>query len=710
MEFLAKSFKKGSKRCGDTLVEHTNELVNQLKLLVSLYKLPVNVQELSYVCRLHDLGKINSKFQKKIAEANKGKQVFMEEDEIPHPVFSASMVDHNVLIDNDEFKAVEAAVLYHHGLRNLYTVSYSNLSKQIAELPIKIFDFSKVNLIQPSLSVPTLSLKKLPSYREPWYEQYIILLGLLHRLDYAASGHYAVEEPPENVVSHINKYFVSNGYSYNDMQLFLKRNRDKNVILSAQTGMGKTEGALNWINDKKGFLVLPIRTAINEQYKRILNNYVDTPKGVGILHSTARGVLKNNDVDQEYYKEYRNLSSPLTVSTADQVLKFSIHSYGWETVLATLAYSHVVIDEIQAYDPSILGYILSSIKDIQKAGGKTLIMSGTIYPFVKDTMMSMGIEGVTSKDYIDEKLNSRHSIKIHRSSLKVSSFVKDVKDKKTLVIVNTVKKAQELYRKLPCGVEAHLLTSKFILKDRERLEKEIMNCTGPSLWICTQVVEASLDIDFDVLYTEMGDLASLFQRMGRVYRRRNYLGNGYNVHVFVGSDHTDKYGVPIRNYTLSGYGTVYNKAMVDLGIEAIKYLKGILTEQRKYALMDKFYTTQKLRNSRGGNEYLDQVKDAISFIANSKDEEYTKQEAAKKFRSVDTYTCIPLPVYKENKKKIDLLVSKYKDNPIDCDTQIREYCVELYKDSVKGAYDYLEYGYHKVFLPDVGYDKTIGVF
>ena len=63
-------------------------------------------------------------------------------------------------------------------------------------------------------------------------------------------------------------------------------------------------------------------------------------------------------------------------------------------------------------------------------------------------------------------------------------------------------------------------------KDRARLEQEIMRFsedrTKTGIWISTQIVEASLDIDFDFLYTEMCTADSLLQRMGRCFRKRVY--------------------------------------------------------------------------------------------------------------------------------------------------------------------------------------------
>lgn len=91
---------------------------------------------------------------------------------------------------------------------------------------------------------------------------------------------------------------------------------------------------------------------------------------------------------------------------------------------------------------------------------------------------------------------------------------------------NTVNYAIELYQQLQEYTDrVGLLHSRFIRKDRKKLEQEILDFApndpnrkeNHGIWISTQIVEASLNIDFDVLYTEMCSIDSLLQRMGRVY-------------------------------------------------------------------------------------------------------------------------------------------------------------------------------------------------
>jgi CRISPR-associated endonuclease/helicase Cas3 len=108
---------------------------------------------------------------------------------------------------------------------------------------------------------------------------------------------------------------------------------------------------------------------------------------------------------------------------------------------------------------------------------------------------------------------------------------------RTIVIVNTVGRAQELYRKvaddakkLPVPPSVFLLHSRFFRADREYWESQLAGYFGPkahlenAILISTQVVEAGVDISADVLLTELAPLNSLLQRAGRVarYKDRNH--------------------------------------------------------------------------------------------------------------------------------------------------------------------------------------------
>ena len=89
---------------------------------------------------------------------------------------------------------------------------------------------------------------------------------------------------------------------------------------------------------------------------------------------------------------------------------------------------------------------------------------------------------------------------------------------RVLVVCNTVNQAQTVFEQLsPSAAKPQLLHSRFILQDRERIERKL---TDADLLVGTQAVEVSLDIDFDVLFTEPAPIDALIQRFGRVNRRQ----------------------------------------------------------------------------------------------------------------------------------------------------------------------------------------------
>ncbi|MGL6131961.1 MAG: CRISPR-associated helicase Cas3', partial [Fusobacteriaceae bacterium] len=463
---------------------------------------------------------------------------------------------------------------------------------------------------------------------------------------------------------------------WNELQKFCVDNTDNNIIVVANTGMGKTEAGLLWIGDNKGFFILPLRTAINAIYKRISENIVseNIEERVALMHSEVLSYYLEQSVTEEekvleYIGKGKNLSMPLSISTLDQIFDFVYLYEGFEVKLSTLSYSKIVIDEIQAYSPYLLAYLVVGLKKITDVGGKFAILTATLPPFVKDCI-EKEIGQIRYEKFTAGR--DRHNIQVYKEKISSEKIYKHYIENrgKILVVCNTVKKSQEIYRDLKeMGIEQdkiNLLHSKFIKKDRLCKEEKIVKFgktenKEEGIWISTSLVEASLDIDFDYLFTELNDLNGFFQRLGRVNRKgsKSYQLNGNLKIVEISSSpKLDFPNVYIyteieKNLLISKNGNTgfIDETIHSLSKEAVLNMDGILSEDKKVELIETYLTSENIADSYFIQEYRKMKNYIFSLTVG----EVNKDEVRKKFRDITSYTVIPLAIYENERKKIEEL-------------------------------------------------------
>lgn len=661
----------------ETIQEHTDSLLKNLCLFKSIYpNIPVNYELLKLACIYHDLGKMNIRFQAKIQASIDGKKSYKDKLEIPHGILSLSFINYKYLEDKgfteDEIRILFHAVAYHHD-RDL-DFEEEDLGREISLLKKECVGF-KYDKADELIQLPDEIEAKFYMLNDRIYEKndddnnnqtfydYIKIKGLLNRLDYAASAGINVEVANDFLIQGLEKLKEKENWGeWNKLQQYMINNRDNNVVVIAQTGMGKTEAGLLWIGNNKGFFTLPLKTAINEIYNRITKKIVPDREKVGLLHSETifkyhelQESIEELDID-EYYLKTRQLSLPITVCTLDQLFDIVFKYRGFEAKLATLSYSKIVIDEVQMYSPDLLAYLIVGLHYIIKLGGKFAILTATLPGIVKYYLKGEGIEFQEPQSpFIKDEL-IRHSVKVIPSQINAEFILQHFNNNKVLVICNTVKKAREIFEDLNNNkklfdkdVTIKLLHSRFTRKDRREKEEEIVefgskNSMETGIWVATQVVEASLDIDFDILITELSDLNGLFQRMGRCYRHRTYDKQGYNCFIFDGGERT-----------CSGVGSVIDEDIFELSKEAINDIDGIMKESEKMQLVEKVYSAEKLM----GTKYYQEVQKTINYIKTITEFEKSKDDI--NFRNIDNITILPKCVYLNNKAEIDELINIYKD-------------------------------------------------
>lgn len=646
-----------------TLKEHHKDIVTCAEMFFLEYGEYFTEKEKKLVveaCRIHDLGKVNLVFQAMICPklAEKFHIDVRKTQQIPHGFLSAVTIsldefdDLSELFSDKDFGPFITAVYYHHDREDHYNspairkYAEKYYMKQIEEyLNRKIRKLNCSNLDDLLFRNNVYTGKYIPDSNA--WKEYLLIKGLLNKFDYTVSAGYenaesAIDLHEKKLVKNIEKFL--NGKELRPAQKFMKMNRDKNLIVIAPTGSGKTEASLLWMNGEKSFYTLPLKVSSNAIYLRIKENY--EYKDVALLHSDAMAVYlreynRNEDIGEKYERS-KMLSQPLTVCTVDQLFRFVYRALGTEIFAATLKYSKLVLDEIQAYEPRVIATIIYGLKMIQEMGGKFAIITATFPPVLKYFMEQYGlVEGkqyifkdFTGKEYQVEKY-PRHKVEIRHSEMNLDEIRLRGKNRKVLVICNTVSKAQKLYKKLE-GENVWLLHSKYIRRDRAFLERKIMGFSesGESgIWITTQIVEASLDIDFDILYTEMCTADSLLQRMGRCNRKGRYCPNEANIVVFDN-----------RNGVSEGKRrSVYEDKLYDRSLELLsKYEHILFSEDKKTAYMNEVYSVDGVKETI----YFENIQKDLKLFSEIHPTEYSADEA--EVRDIRSVTIVPENVYVEN--------------------------------------------------------------
>lgn len=765
-----KMVKQLAKSGGITIEEHNCALLERAKTLFELGYISLDVYELlCKACEYHDLGKANPRMQERL-ESSELK--FDADREIPHNVLSMYLMPKSV---SPEYYILLFAVGFHHDYGDVFRLLEDMEKHRLAEELLAQWKCTKY----PGRK----AIKEIKRYiMQPEVKEKMILVkGLLHKCDYAASGETEIEYKNDFLMHKTERFFEEKGFSYNETQKFCLERQSENIMVVGQTGMGKTEAALLWIGDHKGFIFLPVRTAINKMYDRIRREIIadessgGIEKQLGLLHSDAVARLleqqekktqKMGSMEGTPYREMdvlayhnrsRQLAMPLTISTVDQLFDFIFQYQTYELKLATLSYSKIVIDEIQMYGADLLADLVFGLKMIRELGGRIAITTATLAPFIKELIEKE--VGKFAYGVFCDREQVRHKVKMIPAMMDAETIAKKFQQclseegatgedgfakirrlsGKILVICNTIQKAQRIHEEL-CGLigeenrdRVHLLHSKFIQQDRASKENAICECGATEyedtvIWISTSLVEASLDIDFDYLFTELQDIPSLLQRMGRVNRKGKKAVEDYN--CFVYTEIEDKYLE--QPYVPGRKQKGRNTGFIDRDIFALSKLAleetlgevsgGTLSEGRKIEIVEKYFTTERLSNTNYMQKYRKQMEKLKDIVL------YERDRSEIKIREdIFTKDVIPFPVYTLYQQEIESGAKKIRSSHTTMLEKIKEririmqytvpvqnYIAAEYEKAVRNGLSArncrpVQIGtYEKIAVIDCDYDDRIG--
>lgn len=222
-------------------------------------------------------------------------------------------------------------------------------------------------------------------------------------------------------------------------------------------------------------------------------------------------------------------------ATVDQFLGFMEHGYGAICLLPLLADSVVIFDEVHSFDKQMFKSLVAFLKNFDVPA---LCMTATLPPARQDDLQSVGLQLYPTKDDIAHapelesfRRDADHPRYVHAPLADESdAFARAVdayrKGERVLWVVNTVDRCQRIAKALldELGAEVTNYHSRYKLSDRQDKHKLTIDAfqqtTRATIAVTTQVCEMSLDLDADVLISEVAPVSSLIQRFGRANRHR----------------------------------------------------------------------------------------------------------------------------------------------------------------------------------------------
>lgn len=424
------------------------------------------------------------------------------------------------------------------------------------------------------------------------------------------------------------------------------------VILEAPTGIGKTEAALylayQWMQKEYGqglYVAMPTMATSNQLHDRLeehLNDWFPNKiNNLVLAHGQANFVEKMEKVrltqisNDENEKERngvsalswfqdnrkRSLLAPFGVGTIDQALLSILQTKHFFIRLLGLNHKVVIFDEVHAYDTYMSELFHRLLAWLRQTDTSVIVLSATLPAHTRQKLME-AYYGRSDFDlgedhYPQVMIADQSGIKkaalpapperiINLIWLEQDELINTLSEKMAeggcvAIICNTVRQAQSIYQIIEqAGIvnsdDLILFHARFPLAWRQVIEEQVLEKYGKdtnkrphkSIVVATQVIEQSLDLDFDLMITELAPIDLLLQRAGRLHRHLNKLRPAIlhmpNLLIF-----QLEYDQESAGFDFGSSGYVYEKYMLLRTYLAIKDLSQIKVIEETPGLIECVY-------------------------------------------------------------------------------------------------------------------------
>lgn len=600
-----------AKSDGTTIEQHNNKLLDILRQIIDIYDISYLSNTLEKTIKYHDIGKCSNSMQK----------ILSGEDcpFIRHEWISASV---NILS-----VAEKLAILTHHKSLEeakhilLKEVKYNKELQEVSQkLDIELEDIIDfVELVNEPCNEDVTNLNN------------IILKGYLNYCDHLGSCDEDIKIDIGFNSLHNFKFDSYNSIQESVLDLL------EDILIVAPTGLGKTATSLFWSNNvqnnsksKRVYYVLPYTASINSLYKDFCYKDISTT----MWHSKAEYFMnKTENLSHNDYKLLKYSTKQINICTIFQLAKIMFSCKRFEMLLAQLRNSIIIIDEIHCFDTKTLAYTLELLRYLKdNFNVRICVMSASIptclQVLIKDRL---GISNIIKADKKDMLV--RHRInRINKTIFDNIDKIKESLDngKQVIVCVNNVDTSQQLYKLFSKDYQTKLIHGRFNTRDREKAEQGLKK---NKLLIGTQAIEVSLDIDYDVMYTEIAPFDALLQRFGRVNRK----GKKGISDIYI-----------YDNYKDCSY--IYDDVIIEKTDDVLSKIlindSGIVLEEKTNEYLDKVYTEIDI------DKYNDFKSQLTNIIKNLSLGTYYKSSTDDMISS-DTIAVVPLILIEEYRKFIE---------------------------------------------------------
>lgn len=311
------------------------------------------------------------------------------------------------------------------------------------------------------------------------------------------------------------------------------------TLVEAGCGSGKTAAAYMWAKhhakDKKLFFCYPTTGTATEGFLGYMH---ETGIEAALIHSRSivdlEGLAKVGDEDEEDDTKEDNdhllrieslcaWSPKVIICTIDTVLSLVRNNRRGLYNSPALLSSAFVFDELHSYSKKMFEGMIALMKALP--GASFLLMSASLPQNRKESLQKAFPQLAEVPPAQKLEIIPRYQFDLRDDRHNVQKLAQDkaLAGKRVLWICNTVARAQELFDALQRDdLKVVTYHSRFKYTDRKNRHREVIDSfekPGGIIAVTTQVAEMSLDLDADLLITEVAPIPSLIQRLGRLNRR-----------------------------------------------------------------------------------------------------------------------------------------------------------------------------------------------